>query len=619
MSQIKRFPYLIELITLIGVIFYVAQSWYFANSLDSIGDEGSYLYKGYMFARGDYYPFQENTFWTNKAPLSFLIPGYIQLWFGPGLREARYFAIFLGLLMMIAVWITARRLAGKIWAALAVWVFALSLAQISVYSEAVSQGLVACLMAWMFALTLGENRPLWQLVLGSALAMLVVMTRQNMAVVPALLVGYIFWQHGTKAGGWALATSAFVFIAFHVLYWPGILLIWARWLPQSLTPFLDNFRISAKFTQTEFVFDASTLARLQSFATGVHDHFFVFLGSLSAVILWPRRGDWKSSAQFKMAVLLGAMFFVLFLMHTLASLPTDYCVHCFSAYQMFYTTAGFFFILVVFSNGLNDSKRRLPLLIVSLLFFAATMGLYYFQRWGDWLLNNIQVPRLNRLVRQGEISTIPLKDILTHTFALPIDIQRRIAPVAGGVFLGLLFLFLVWAVYKFLIQKRWGGNHSLANAMLAGCLLVGTLFPVALNERPGEEQCLTSFLTYYEEAGRSFADLFPPGSVVYWKGSGRHLAFMLYVDDVRLFLPQIHGGGGYVAGENSQELLRFGLYNDELDRQWRESADILVFWPTYVTSEVQDFLDQPRYERVPFDMGNLALCEDVLLVYRRTS
>src|ERR1041384_1536044 len=125
MRQIKRFPYIFELIALMGLVFYLAQSWYFANSLDSIGDEGSYLYNGYTFARGDYVPFQEYTFWTNKAPLSFLIPGYIQLWFGPGLRVARYFAMLLGILTLMGVWITARRLGGKIWAAAAVWVFAL--------------------------------------------------------------------------------------------------------------------------------------------------------------------------------------------------------------------------------------------------------------------------------------------------------------------------------------------------------------------------------------------------------------------------------------------------------------------------------------------------------------
>jgi hypothetical protein len=177
---------------------------------------------------------------------------------------------------------------------------------------------------------------------------------------------------------------------------------------------------------------------------------------------------------------------------------------------------------------------------------------------------------------------------------------------------------LAWAFYRLVLQKRGTGNHSFANIVLSFFLLIGALFPVALNERSGEVRCSGNFLTYYEQAGRSFAALLPPGSVLYWRGSGRHLAFMLYVDDVKLFLPQIHAGGGYMAGD-SQELLKLGLYNEDLDRQWRQSADILVIWPTYMTKEFRDFFDQPGYEEIPFDMKNLAQCEDVLFVYRRTS
>jgi len=617
MNQIKRIPYLIEFITLIGFVFYIAQSWYFANSLDSIGDEGAYLYKGYMFARGLYHPFQEYTFWTNKAPLAFLIPGYIQLWFGPGLVVARYFAIFVSVLMLIGVWITARRLGGKGWAAVAVWAFALTLAQVSVYSEAVSQGLVACLLAWMFVLTLGGDRPLWQLLLGSALSILVVMTRQNMAVVPAFLVLYIFWQYGSRAGWWSLVTCAILFVGFHIYYWPGILQIWAPWLPQFLTPFLDRFRVSTQFTQTDFVFDASTLSRFKSFATGVHDHFFIFCGSLSAVILWPKRNAWKSSSQFKMAVFLGVTFFVLFLMHTLASLPTDYCVHCFSSYQAFYTTAGLFFILVVFSNGLNISIARVVVLFVSLLFFAASLGLYYYQLWGNWLLNTIPVPRLNRIFQAGEFSTTSLKDVLTYTFNLSSDIQKRIVPAGAGLLLGLLLILLVWAIYRFLLPKNRTGAFPLANIVLAVCLFAGTVLPVALKDWAGEETCSTHFLSYYEEAGRMLATIVPPGSLVYWKGSGRHLAFMLYMDDIKIFPPQIHAGGGYVVGD-SQQLMRLGVFNQELDEQWRQSADILIVWKTYMTKEFREFIKQPGYEPVPFDMGKLSQCEDELYVFRRT-
>jgi len=92
-----------------------------------------------------------------------------------------------------------------------------------------------------------------------------------------------------------------------------------------------------------------------------------------------------------------------------------------------------------------------------------------------------------------------------------------------------------------------------------------------------------------------------------------------YVEkDVKIFPPQIHAGGGYAIGD-SDWLLRFGLYNEALDKQWRDSADILMVWDTYFTKEVREFFDQPGYERVPFDMGNLAQCEDVLHVFRRTS
>jgi hypothetical protein len=192
------------------------------------------------------------------------------------------------------------------------------------------------------------------------------------------------------------------------------------------------------------------------------------------------------------------------------------------------------------------------------------------------------------------------------------------ASVAGGLVLGLALILLSWAFYRLFLQKKWAGRYSFASVVLSFALLAGTVFPAALEDRAGEEACANNFLSYYEQAGRSLADLIPPGSTVYWRGSGRHLAFMLYIDDVKLFLPQIHAGGGYLAGD-TQELLRFGLYNEELDTQWRQSADILIFWPTYVTREIRDFLDQPGYERVPYDMGNLAQCEDVLLVYRRTS
>jgi hypothetical protein len=305
-------------------------------------------------------------------------------------------------------------------------------------------------------------------------------------------------------------------------------------------------------------------------------------------------------------------------MHAWASLPTDFCVHCFSAYQAFYTTAGFFFILIVFSNGLSHSKPRFFVLIVSLLLFAASLGLYYYQKWGDWLLNTVQVPRLNRMIRGDGFSAVALRDVLTYTLNLAPELQKRIVPTGAGLLLGLILILLLWAIYHFLVQKKLPGRYSLANIVLASCLFIGTVFPVLLKDTTGDKGCSTKFLAYYEEAGRTLSSLVPPGSLIYWNGSGRQLAFMLYMKDVKIFPPQIHAGGGYAIGE-SDHLLKFGLYNEALDKQWRDSADILMIWDTYFTKEVRAFFDQPGYEPVPFDMGNLAQCEDELHVFRRTS
>jgi len=613
MKKIRNIPYLFEVIAILGLMVYIAQSWYYVNTLDSIGDEGSYLYKGYLFARGDYRPFQEYSFWTNKAPLSFLIPGYIQLWFGPGLGVGRYFALIVSVIMLVGVWITARRLGGKGWAAVAIWVFALSDANTAVSSEAVSQGLVACMMAWVFVFTLGEDQPLWQLVAGSGLSVLVVMTRQNMAVVPPLLIAYIFWQYGKKAGWWTLITSAVLFIGFHAAYWPGILQLWSPWLPRSLTPFLDYFRDVSASGVTFAGID--TISRLQSFATGIHDHFFVLCGAVSALILWPKRSSWKSANQFKMGVLLAVMFFTLFLMHTWASLPTSYCVYCFSGYHTFYNVAGLLLVVIVFSNPINDSTPRRLILMVCLLFFAINLGIYYYKGWADWLLDHIQLLRFNRIFTDGDFSFASLRNILTYIFDLPLEIQKRIGAAIGGLIAGLILILLVWALHRFFLPKSQPGKFALTNLLLASFLIVGTVYPATIKDSWNE--CSMNYLSYYEKAGKMLSSLVPPGSLVYWKGSGRQLAFMLYMKDIRIFPPQIHAGGGYTSG-NTDRLLKFGRYNEELDKQWRASADILMIWNEYMTPEFQNFLKQPKYDQVRFDMGGLAQCEDALFVFRRT-
>ena len=166
-----------------------------AHFRTSFLDEGMYLYKGLLFANGWYQPYQDYGLWTNHMPLAFLIPGYVQKWFGPGLATARYFMILLGILTVFGLWLVVRRWSGYWWAAIAVWAVALNPAEVKLYTLSISQGLIALMLVWVLVLTLGIKRPLWQIVLGAALAGVIMMTRLNMAFVLPILLLYILWQH----------------------------------------------------------------------------------------------------------------------------------------------------------------------------------------------------------------------------------------------------------------------------------------------------------------------------------------------------------------------------------------------------------------------------------------
>lgn len=113
------------LLALAGGGYYAWQAWGMVNSLSSfVLDESLYIYKGFLFAAGKYQPFQDYGPLTNHMPLSFVIPGYIQVWFGPSLRAARYFVFITGILTVIGLFIAAARVGGYWWGALAVWVVA---------------------------------------------------------------------------------------------------------------------------------------------------------------------------------------------------------------------------------------------------------------------------------------------------------------------------------------------------------------------------------------------------------------------------------------------------------------------------------------------------------------
>lgn len=580
----------------LGVILYLIRALVYAHTTVSSLDEGSYLIKGMFYLNGVYQPFEPYGPLTNKAPFAFLIPGLAEFIFGAGLRTGRYFSIFLGLLTVFGVWITARRWAGAWLAAGTVWVFALSPMIIKLHARAVSEVVIACMLAWITVLVLDERRPLWQIILGSAIAALAVLTRQNMAPILPFLVLYIFWQHGKQKAIWAFASGAFVFLAIHVFYWPRIMTIWSPWLPENLTPFLDPFRIP---TASVPIWDPNidVWNRLNAFFQGIRYHFIPILGSLFGLMLLPRRADWKSAPAMRAAVFLAVSFFTLVLMHGWAALASQYesysCVFCFSNYLGFFDPLGILFFVIAFSYAWNrEPNRAVGVLAVFLVIVVSTgIGFSLFEQVGSGLLDLPIVPRM----RSGGVGFIAIADALMQGLDMPLALVKRWVSASLGFLAGvgvLLTAFLLWRREK---------RPSFMLVLVNSYLIIGFVLSPILHLGESKINCQTDIIRDHEELGAYLASIIPPDSLVYWDGGNAYTP-MIYVPEARIFPPQINDGYTFHIGGDPDVLYYFSHWNAELDARWRSEADIFIIeakryvnWKEFLTPQDFQEFTQPAH------------------------
>ncbi|MGD2027800.1 MAG: glycosyltransferase family 39 protein, partial [Anaerolineales bacterium] len=234
---------LTTVLILSGFGLYISQSIHFAHTIpSSVWDEGSYIYKGYLFTSGKHTPFKDFGPWTNQMPVAYFLPGISQTLFGAGIRSARYFAVALGTLTLLGLVLAAKRYRGSGWVALVVWAVVLNPGWVKAFSQVFSQGMVSFFFAWTIFFLLGKQPKTWELTAASFLAALAGMTRVNVLPLAFLLVLYVFWQHGKKPGLWALAGMAAPVLFFHLFYWPEILKIWAYWIPPEVFPPITSYR-----------------------------------------------------------------------------------------------------------------------------------------------------------------------------------------------------------------------------------------------------------------------------------------------------------------------------------------------------------------------------------------
>ena len=595
-----------EWLTLLGLGICLALLFRYAHFQDSVLDEGAYTYKGWLFASGQYTPYQPYGPWTNHMPLAFLSWGAFQQLFGPGLRTARYAAVFLAMLLLLGMVILARRSGGRWWGAALPWIFALNPAILRMYSVAVSQILVAFLLVWTLVLVLpgrepGKNRPraLWMLVAGGILSGIMLLTRINMLVVPPLVILYVFWQYGVKAGFWAGIACLLTVLIGHALYWPDILQLWAMRLPRDLTPFLDAWRLPRGVDgiwQPNNPFDE----RLVSLFHVFRFHFAAAVGALTAWLLWPRRRDWDNPTLFRESVFLSAMFLLLLLMHMQAALGEDYCVFCLAGYVTFFSPAGLLLALVSYSYW----RRQLPawrqaLILLTILGISAGIGYGSFEDIGAQLAD-LEIPAW--LVASRAPGSVPLGAVLTNMFGVNNQALRRSLPVAAGLLAGATIIAAAWVI-KILTQRRAPqlpraslGYWAMTTFLVSGSLLA---FTQPLGGGYATYDCSSDAIASHEATGQALAAVIPPGSVVYWRGP-LSAAPLLYLPNLRIFPAQINDGYSFITTDVDPALLeRLGRWSRPLAAQWLQESDYVLVEERSYNGWILQELQPHLFEELP--------------------
>ncbi len=594
---LKRVTWLADAVAGAGTLVYAVLSWQMSRTLTTlILDESMYIVKGYFFAIGRYAPYQDYGPLTNHMPLAFMIPGYIQAWFGPGMDTARVFAFLVGLVMLAGVWLAFKRLGGRWWAALAVWAFALNPAWMEVFSQGLSQGIVNAFIVWAFVLLLSKQPKTWQLAAASALAALSVMTRINMLPIFGLLVLYIFWQHGWKKGLAAALAGLLVCALVLGSFWPGVLKFISGWVPEGLFGFIEPYR--SPWSQVHLPEGFSYLPLdwldhpeseqwngLYALFEGFKFSFIPFLAVISTLAFWPRRRDWKTEFDFKLSALLVVTWLVMAAMHIWVSLSGTSChFFCLAGYFTFFDLLALMLLAVALPNWLKRAPRWRQVLVFIFLFLILAGTLYsagyrpqvLARNW--YTLMDTPIPRISGgKIIAGE--TGPLRSIFESVFGLSYYVLVEGLPKLLYWLLIAVFLFgalpLVFRWLRRLLPKdisfAW---FAFALLMALGLALGPT--PIFYNET-NNLRCEDDVTDSHAAVGEVLAALIPPGSHVYWGVPSNML--LLYLPEIEIYPPQLNTTFNYVLGATpaqSAEIYRFGYWDHHLDAQWAAEADYLL-------------------------------------------
>ena len=610
--KIRSLPWLPAFLTIAGFVAYLVQALDIARTTTSFLDEGLYLYKGYLFASGLQIPFADYGAWTNHAILSFLIPGYIQKWFGPGLETGRYFMIFLSMFTLLGLWVFAKRWGNAWWAAGAVWVMVLNPAEIKIHTLAISEGMVAALLVWIVVLVVGAERPLWQVLLGAALMAPLVLTRENMAFVPPILFIYIFWQQGWKVGLFAMLCAGILFLGGNAFYFPENLKFWAIRVPDFPFSFLQAWKMppagGTSMPETE---ESNLYRMILYFLLTFRLHFVSLVSALTVWLLLPFRNIRPISERMRAVIFLSMLLIVLYIAHLQVAFFGEFCISCILLYVGYFDFLGLMMLVIavpILLKQLTPLRQAVIFAVISLLILGIGFSSHE-DLSSDFA--KAMIERLDGTYIWGAmihyITFVPQLILFRVTFVLMVS----------------ALVIVVGAITLWLVRRRFNGGQLSGGKI--GILALNLFLIAGLILSPTRVLGLgndffdcggTDVLASYKKAGAELSQVIEPGSKIYWEG--RIPAIFLYMPNVRVYAPQLNHVHSYFIGGKSDVLLRYSQWNDDLARKWLADADYIMVQNTEKVYLTDEMLESGKYVKV-LSAPRAEKCrwQSVIQVYKR--
>lgn len=623
--RIKKNPIIPIIVMGLAGFLYSFQAWQFTRTQRSLLDEGNYLLKGYLFVTKQYVPYQDFGVWTNKMPLAFLVPGYIQKIFGPGLLTGRNYALVLSLLILVLAVIIGVRLGGKWGGALTAVVLAFSPAPLKVYTRVLTEGLTAVMLLIVLLCILGRDRPTWQLLIGSFVAGLIPVTRLNLIPVLPLVILYVLIEYGWKKGLISLAVSLTPLIAFHWLYWPGIFFqLWAKWIPSGLIPARDLWKLgfgdALQVRQTNF----TNVERLLAFTQGIRFHLPALLGVFVSISLWPV--DWPDRSRKRTALFLLVLFGVLFILHMWAAIFKDYNIHAFFRYLCSFSFLGVFLVLTTWDQwNFKLKKWRQFTIGSSLLVLALLVGYSISEQssalgvWFKDLLEN------GFYVFSGE----GYKQIWNWWDGFQTRLGWDYAATFQALVLGFSILLIVLSVLVMRGIKRRRLKNGLAvqpGAILPQVLILVYLLGILISPTKVFGRGFVFYdcpkaLRQYEVAVNQTAPLINQGEQVFYVGKDTQVVLLSMVErkGIQIYPQQLNAYNSYYLGGDSLEITRRGLWNEAIAQEWVDRSQVLLFEQQAIAGYFEETaagLDLSDFELVG-ETNNTCTYDQRIYIYRK--